>query len=48
MEAEVRHQPFDGAARDAEAFAQHLAPALVLAIHLEVLGEDALYLRLQM
>ena len=47
VEAEVGHQPFDRAARDAEAFAQHLTPDLACAIDLEVLGEDALDLGLQ-
>ena len=47
VEAEVGHQPFDRAARDAEAFAQHLTPDLACAIDLEVLGEDALDLRPQ-
>ena len=47
MKAEVDHQPRDCSARDAEAFARHLTPNFALAIHLEVRGEDALDLRLQ-
>ena len=47
LEAEVGHQPLDRAARDAETLAQHLTPDLARAIHLEVLGVDALDLGLQ-
>lgn len=46
VKAEVGHQAFDGAARDAEAFAQHLTPDLACSIDLEVLGDDALDLGL--
>lgn len=38
MKAEVGHQPFDRAARDAEAFAQHLTLDLARTVNLEVLG----------
>jgi hypothetical protein len=47
VKAEVGHQPFDRAAGDGKAFAQHLPPDLARAIHLEVLGEDTLHLGLQ-
>jgi hypothetical protein len=47
LKAELGHQPFDRAARDSKAFAQHLAPDLACAIDLEVLGEDTLDLRFE-
>lgn len=46
LQAHGLHQPFDGAAGHIEAFAHHLSPDLARTIDLEVLGEDALDLRL--
>jgi len=45
--AEIGHQALDGAARDRDALPVHLPPDLACAVDLEVLGEDALDLRLQ-
>ena len=47
VKAETGHQPLDRAARNGEVFAQHLPPDLARTVNLEVLGEDALDLRLQ-
>ena len=48
MKTKIGHQPLDRAASDDEAFTQHLPPDLARAIHIEVLGEDTLDLRLQL
>lgn len=47
LQAQVAHQPLNGASRDGEALAVHLSPDLAHTVNAEVLGKDAQHLGLQ-
>ena len=47
LQAQVTHQPLDGASRDGEALAVHLPPDFAHPVNAKVLGKDAQHLRLQ-